>query len=571
MVRGLAAPPEATGIATGPSRNYAPGEALDACLSEDVVAALVEGTLDEARFLSAERHIAECTSCLELVAQVGRALVSRGSSSAVTADETPDLVRGAVVGRYEILELLGAGAMGRVYAAQDPALDRKVALKVLRPGSATADLEARLLREAKAMARLSHPEVITIHDVGRHDQQLFIAMELDDGGTLRQWLAATTRPWREILAVYLRAGRGLARAHAAGIIHRDFKPDNVLIGEDGRVRVTDFGLAREVEAVGAESERPLEEASTMNVTLTRTGTLLGTPAYMAPEQLTGAPADARSDLYSFCVALHEALCGARPFAGTTLRALQEAKVAGTVGRKPAGIGGCLRASFAPWPSGSGLAPGTATNRWTRCSRRSRGRLGRLRGRSRRSRSVSGAIGVAGAEERSPHAVRARSRRSPDRPAARATAPASSRTGALRSSAAELRPLRASPSPPRTAWPGAEPQDLESDDTVWLGSMFPTKGPSADDFGVMNLGAVELARSEIARTTKALDGPRAAQHVRRIAPRRLQTTASMLARAARSSGGRRRCPGRARVSLGAGGRGSRRITLHRARSGLRSRR
>ncbi len=268
-----------------------------------------------------ERHVGECEACATLAALMG-ALDS-------------DLRRGTRVGRYEILNRLGAGAMGTVYAANDPALDRKIALKLIRAKVAGPELEERLLREAKAMARLSHPDVIAVYDAGRDGDRLFIAMELVEGGTLREWLAERRRSWREILAVYLHAGRGLAQAHALGLIHRDFKPDNVLVGNDGRVRVTDFGLARSVEH---GDEAPPVEVDRIRIAfdrtspapLTRTGALVGTPAYMAPEQFAGGAADARSDVYAFCVALYEALYGDRPFGGVTLGEHRAEKVRGAL-------------------------------------------------------------------------------------------------------------------------------------------------------------------------------------------------------------------------------------------------
>jgi eukaryotic-like serine/threonine-protein kinase len=206
----------------------------------------------------------------------------------------PVLERGDVLGRYFILDRLGSGGMGIVYAAYDPELDRKVAIKLLRPGRAGAEAGARLLREAQAMARLSHPNVLAVHDVGTFGDQVFVAMELVDGADLRQWLAASPRSEREVLDVFLKAGRGLAAAHAAGLVHLDFKPANVLVGRDGRVRVADFGLA---QAEGGEESGGA-----------------GTRGYMAPEQLTSQPVDARTDQFSFCVSLYEALYGARPFA-----------------------------------------------------------------------------------------------------------------------------------------------------------------------------------------------------------------------------------------------------------------
>jgi serine/threonine protein kinase len=241
-----------------------------------------------------------------------------------------ELTPGLRVGRYLIDSLIGRGAMGVVYAATDPDLHRKVAVKILRSDALSDDarhqMRARLLREAQAMARLSHPEVITVHDVGSLGDQLFVAMEYVEGETLRQWRRAKHRSCAEVLAVYERAGGGLAAAHEAGLIHRDFKPDNVLVGRDGRVRVTDFGLARSVDEGQSAATLAAAEvepgSGRILTTLTRTGMLLGTPAYMAPEQLRGGAADARSDVFSFCVALYEALYGERPFEGSNVVLLQ---------------------------------------------------------------------------------------------------------------------------------------------------------------------------------------------------------------------------------------------------------
>jgi serine/threonine protein kinase/formylglycine-generating enzyme required for sulfatase activity len=271
----------------------------------------------------------------------------------------PDLGIGAHVGRYVILERIGAGAMGVVYGAYDPQLDRKIALKLLRGiGAGAAPLaRARMMREAKAMARLQHPNVAAVHDVGvADDDRVFLATEFLSGGTLHAWLDGKPRTWREIVNVFGHAGRGLAAAHAEGLVHRDFKPDNVLLDKEGRPRVVDFGLARNIEAADAESKSgntidlgramsdldgagPREDPhppprydpnaetgvdmspSDKLDKLTRTGALMGTPAYMSPEQFLGEPTDERTDQFSFCVALYEALYGARPFEGDTLLAL----------------------------------------------------------------------------------------------------------------------------------------------------------------------------------------------------------------------------------------------------------
>jgi serine/threonine protein kinase len=257
-----------------------------------------------------------------------------GSSTTTSASELP---RGTRVGRYVVDALIGRGAMGVVYRARDPDLDRIVAVKLLTAAGSSEEarerLRRRLLREAQAMARLSHPEVMPVHDVGAFGERLFVAMEYVDGGTLRQWRAARHRRFGEILAVYERAGSGLAAAHDAGLVHRDFKPDNVLVGTDGRVRVTDFGLVRTVLQSVPQSLAPSAtgaEPGGFGVALTHTGMLLGTPAYMAPEQLRGGVADARSDVFGFSVALYEALYGERPFAGATVAELQASTEAGAV-------------------------------------------------------------------------------------------------------------------------------------------------------------------------------------------------------------------------------------------------
>lgn len=225
--------------------------------------------------------------------------------------------RGEVLGRYVVLDPLGVGGMGVVLAAYDSRLDRRVALKLLHPDdSSDGQSHARLLREAQALAKLSHRSVVSVYDVGEVRGHVFMAMEIVEGPDLRRWLAAAPRTAAEIVAVFRDAGRGLQAAHDSGIVHRDFKPDNVLIGSDGRALVTDFGLALE-----QLSEVPVLPASSSHVPtsprLTQTGVVMGTPAYMSIEQHLGNPTDQRSDQYSFAVSLFEALYGQRPFVGTT--------------------------------------------------------------------------------------------------------------------------------------------------------------------------------------------------------------------------------------------------------------
>jgi eukaryotic-like serine/threonine-protein kinase len=218
---------------------------------------------------------------------------------------------GQQIDRYVLTEPLGAGGMGVVWAALDRELNRTIAIKVVQTAS-LRDGEERLLREAQAMAMLSHPAVVPVFDVGSDGDQLFVAMELVDGDTLQRALGDKPRRWREVLAMFAQAGRGLAAAHDVGIVHRDFKPENVLVGRDGRVRVTDFGLARFADRTDySETVEPGRSPETPD--LTRTGAVMGTPRYMAPEQHRGEIASAASDQFSFCVALWEALYGSPPF------------------------------------------------------------------------------------------------------------------------------------------------------------------------------------------------------------------------------------------------------------------
>jgi len=252
-------------------------------------------------------------------------------SPSVRGQTATTLEPGVRLGRFTVTRFLGAGGMGAVYAAQDPELDRTVALKVLDGERRDGD-RFRLLREAQALARLAHPNVVSVFEVGQSADHLFIAMEHIDGVTLKEHLAIRPRPWHEILGLFVQAGRGLAAAHTRGLVHRDFKPSNVLVDAEGRARVSDFGLARLPGETGGgdappgvhdadtiESPSPGEPVadaippgSLLDLPLTRADAFIGTPHYMSPEQRARLPATTRSDQYSFCLSLWEAVFGAPP-------------------------------------------------------------------------------------------------------------------------------------------------------------------------------------------------------------------------------------------------------------------
>jgi eukaryotic-like serine/threonine-protein kinase len=285
-------------------------------------------------------------------------------ASAPVHEPEPVLARGTALGRFVVLGIVGRGAMGEVYGAYDPELDRKIAIKLLRPRAGGsddgADSRTRLMREAQATAKVSHPNIVVVYDAGTFGDRVFIAMEFIEGHTLRFWLQAQERTWHEILDTFLAAGRGLAAAHDKGLVHRDFKPDNVMVAaQGGQVRVMDFGLARmAVESPVAESPPPDFDATMELPTglpapraaalasptrifrdkITATGAVLGTPAYMSPEQFRSRPADARSDQFSFCVALYEALHGVRPFGGRSLQELADNVVSGRLAHPGASRG-----------------------------------------------------------------------------------------------------------------------------------------------------------------------------------------------------------------------------------------
>jgi len=265
------------------------------CVDPDELVAFASGRLTGDALERVESHLDGCDACRTAMAAAARldtGLTATSPSPGLrSGGELEVLPAGTAVGRYEVVAVAGAGGMGVIYRAIDPTLHRTVALKLVRSDRVGAGAAEQLLFEAKAMARIVHPEVLPVYDAGTFGAQLFIAMEWVEGTTLRRALEAKPLPWRETVALFIRAGRGLAAAHRAGLVHRDFKPENVLVGDDGRLRVSDFGLAHDV----AQAEVPA-----------------GTVGYLAPEVLRGAPATAASDQFAFCVALRDALRDAGP-------------------------------------------------------------------------------------------------------------------------------------------------------------------------------------------------------------------------------------------------------------------
>jgi tetratricopeptide (TPR) repeat protein/tRNA A-37 threonylcarbamoyl transferase component Bud32 len=304
------------------------------CLTTNELYDLLEGPTVASGVVDddAREHLQHCGLCRDVLSDMQR-LYDSGALAAVTREL---LAPGTNIARYRVLDVIGSGAMGTVYAVYDPVLDRRVALKLVRGRVVSDETRERVLREAQAMARLAHPNVIAVHDAGIFGEEVFIAMELVEGRNLSRWLAETAPTLPAILDVFMQAGRGLSAAHRAGLVHRDFKPDNVLVGNDGLVRVGDFGLARIEGASTAPASTEKSASLSLTRTLTRTGMLLGTPAYMPLEQLEGRWADARSDQFAFCVALYQAVYGERPYHADTLVGLTAAVAAGNVRPAPRG-------------------------------------------------------------------------------------------------------------------------------------------------------------------------------------------------------------------------------------------
>jgi tetratricopeptide (TPR) repeat protein/tRNA A-37 threonylcarbamoyl transferase component Bud32 len=270
------------------------------CPDAEAIAAFVSRSMTATLEAGVEGHIADCADCRRL------------AFALASADAAPPMAAHHI-GRFEVIAPIGSGAMGRVVRARDPELGREVAIKVRHAEARLdADGEIRLRREAQALARLNHPAVVAVHEVGHHDGATYIAMEHVEGLTLEAWLA-TPRTSHEVVDVMVSAGRGLAAAHAAGLVHRDVKPSNIFVTAGGVAKIGDFGLARPDQGAIAEVTSSGAGVLDLAVPLSITGALIGTPAYMSPEQLRGETATAASDQFAFCVTFYQALYGRRPF------------------------------------------------------------------------------------------------------------------------------------------------------------------------------------------------------------------------------------------------------------------
>jgi predicted Ser/Thr protein kinase len=310
------------------------------CLPEDTLLALAAGGLAGDTLDAIQTHLDSCATCRRLLVALSG---SAGEEAADPSEAEPvDLPvgKGTRIGRYAVESVVGAGGMGAVYAAHDPELERRVAIKLVH--HRIDQPEEHLRQEARAMARLAHPNVVQVYDVGLHGGRTYIAMELVEGRTLRSWLQEAPRSRAEIVAAFVEAGRGLSAAHDAGLLHRDFKPDNVFLARDGRIKVGDFGLARPVEAGEERDAEGRQKAA------------CGTPAYLAPEVIAGLSPSVASDQFSFCVSLWEGLHGQRPFSGSNVLTLLEEARAGRIQppsrRVPAWLRRVVLRGLAPDPA-----------------------------------------------------------------------------------------------------------------------------------------------------------------------------------------------------------------------------
>jgi tetratricopeptide (TPR) repeat protein/predicted Ser/Thr protein kinase len=320
---------------------------VDRCLDADTLAGYVDGALAPEVSRHVDTHIDRCTTCREELS----ALIAAGTVPGARKRAEPGLyVAGDCIGRYRVVRQHASGGMGVILIAHDPELDREIALKLLRPE--VSDRE-RLQLEARAMARLAHPNVVRVYDVIDDDEELAVAMELVVGKDLGAWVRERARPWREKLQACLDAGRGLAGAHAAGLVHRDFKPENVLVADDGRVLVTDFGLA---SALDGDTNGRRVLASALDGDTNRRRVFAGTPRYMAPELFDGAAAaTAASDEFAFCVTTWEVLFGERPYPGSTWEELSRRVRTGELAPAPrSAVPARIRAALA-----RGLSPDPA--------------------------------------------------------------------------------------------------------------------------------------------------------------------------------------------------------------------
>ena len=276
--------------------------------------------------VEADRYLAEvCADAPALRLQVEKLLAHDRAAAANDFSPIPEVLLAALhdvkvaltpgpraaprptrVGRFQVLHQIGAGSMGVVHAAYDETLDRRVALKLLH---SDAIASTWLRREGQAIGRISHPNVVTVYEVGEHEGRVYLAMELVEGPTLRAWLAEERRTFTEVLRMFMQVGDGLEAVHAAGLMHRDFKPDNVIVGPDGRPRIADFGIAGLAEEQGCVAPHAQQKQHALETTLAGTGRLAGTPAFMAPEILAGERASPASDQWSFCAALYRAAYG----------------------------------------------------------------------------------------------------------------------------------------------------------------------------------------------------------------------------------------------------------------------